>query len=107
MSVAKDRDTATDLFTPYPHPSFPSHPSLRLPQARVLAGQLRDAQNLIMAKDREVAAAERKAAAPGAQEAGVVLLREQRKVAELQQEMNRWGVGFRRVGGGGTGLGGS
>jgi hypothetical protein len=60
----------------------------------VLAGQLRDAQNLLIARDRAAQEAERRAAAAAAAGAepgaGAAALRERRKAAELQRELSRW-----------------
>ncbi|KIY91332.1 hypothetical protein MNEG_16632, partial [Monoraphidium neglectum] len=61
-------------------------------EARVLAGQLRDAQNLLIARDRAAQEAERRAAAAAAAGAepgaGAAALRERRKAAELQRELS-------------------
>jgi len=75
-------------------PTTHYQPSKTYPQTRTLAAQLRDAQNLVMVKERAAMAAERKAAAlaaagGGAEAGGGWALREQRQAAEVQRELCR------------------
>lgn len=60
-------------------------------QARTLAAQLRDAQNLVMLRERALMAAERRGAQGAAAGAGGghsdAALREQKRAAELQREL--------------------
>lgn len=63
--------------------------SLLLLQVRTLSTQLRDAQNLLISKDKAVAAAARRQGAHLSEDAEALLSKEQRRAAELTRELCR------------------